>query len=575
LSSGSRRLYGLRAGSPPPGGEKAERNLPPVPSGLLRRAVSTALASLSAKTYSFLVKKRETKRTGERVPPRALGFAVLSGILTALPFFPVPRPLHGLILVSLVPLLAATAGKGFRRGALYGFITGFTGCGIAFHWILPLIPNFSALPYPLGVLGFLGWLVWASLFWAVMGGVWGMRLPAGLRGTAVVLSPLLLEYLWPRIFRWHFGDPLVELPALAQIADLGGVWAATLLVLTVNYAVWRIVDSRARGTRFPAVSSVLAGVLLAASLLYGAVRLKRAPDSSGELTVGLVHTAIPLEEKHRAFRDGILYTRHLRALRDQAIRGTAEKGPVDLVVFPEAMVNVPWGSERIGFSRAIGVPVLFGAGVFSVAPPRQYNSAVLETEDSLEVYHKRHLMLFGEYVPLSDTFPGIEDFLGIHSLARGKGPRLFSLDGHRLAPLICYEVILPEYVRKFTAKGAVLLVNVTEDGWYGWTGEPYQHLLLARWRAIENRRFLLRCVNNGLSAVVDPAGRIAAGPRDPRRPDFIRARIRYYRGKTLYTVYGDWLVAVAALVLSISAAGHLFLRLRIGVRSGEEELVGK
>lgn len=495
---------------------------------------------------------------------RGLRLAAASGACAALSFFPLPWGLNAVLMMcALVPLLEAAHGAGWRRGACYGAATGLTAVAIAFHWILPLIARFSGLPLPAAFVAFAAAVAWGAVFWASWGAVWGARRAGPL---LVVCAPVALECVWPRVFRWHFGDPLVEIPALAQISDLCGMPGRSLLVLAVNYGLWRVSLWLRGRIPFPRAAAGTALAFLAATVAYGAVRLALAPAPAPTLDVALVHTAIPLAEKHAALAD-VMYVataegvtlrrgpRYLAHERELIARGKASAA--GLVVFPEAMLWVDRGEERPRLAPEIGAPVLAGSDVQELVAedprPRFYNGAILEAGGRRQFYFKHRLMPFGEEVPFGRRFPAIARLgraAGIGMLDAGDGARVMVLDGHRLAPLICYEVIVPEYVAEFVRQGAEVLVNVTEDGWYGWTGEPYQHLLLARSRAIENRRTLLRCVNNGITAIVDPWGRLTAVNADPVRPGIVRGRVELRADLTPFTRWHAWqrwgLVAAAA-----------------------------
>ncbi len=494
-----------------------------------------------------------------------LFLAIGAGLCAAACFFPLPWGLNGaLILVAFIPLLEAARGAGWLRGAWYAAVTGFIGCAVAFHWLLPLIARFSALPLPAAVLVFVAGQVWAAVFWATWGALWGAR---GVGPWLVVLAPVALECVWPRIFRWHFGDPLTEIPALAQIADAGGMPVRSLLVLTVNYGLWRVSLWLRRKIPFPRAAAAATAGALALALGYGAYRLAETPPPTASLQVALVHTAIPLEDKHRLLYecdpewvDGRLVVKrretYLAHERELVARGKA--AAADLVVIPEAMLCTLRSELMPRLGPAVGAAVFVGSDVLEPgaagARLRVYNAAILETGKERQFYYKYRLMPFGEEVPLARQFPLIGELIGVGTIERGEGVKTLALGSHKLAPLICYEVIVPEYVTAFVRAGAEVLVNITEDGWYGWTGEPYQHLLLARGRAVECRRALVRCVNNGISAIVDPMGRVTACDADRRTPGVVRGRVELRTGLTPYTRWHEWidaamLAAGAALAL--------------------------
>ena len=163
-------------------------------------------------------------------------------------------------------------------------------------------------------------------------------------------------------------------------------------------------------------------------------------------------------------------------------------------------------------------------------------------------YDKIHLVPFGEYVPLKDwlTFAGT---LTAEAGDFAAGNRLVVSDlfGGRLSGLICYEAIFPDLVRRFAQQGAEVLVNISNDGWFGSSSARYQHLLMARLRAIENARYLLRATNTGLTAVIRPDGTIAAH-LPPDQPAVLEARWDFESRLTFYTRHGDWFAFAACFV---------------------------
>jgi apolipoprotein N-acyltransferase len=175
-------------------------------------------------------------------------------------------------------------------------------------------------------------------------------------------------------------------------------------------------------------------------------------------------------------------------------------------------------------------------------------------------YHKMRLVPFGEYVPLS----GLLATLGVEKLVRevgtytpGEEARVARADGGLLGTFICYEAIFPDLVRRFAASGAGLLVNVTNDAWYGRTSAPYQHFAMARLRAVENRKYLVRAANTGITAVVDPYGRVVART-ELFEPTVLVRDVDFVPGETFYARHGDvfaWsCVGIALALTALSVA---------------------
>ena len=178
-------------------------------------------------------------------------------------------------------------------------------------------------------------------------------------------------------------------------------------------------------------------------------------------------------------------------------------------------------------------------------------------------YDKIHLVPFGEYVPFKRLF----SFAGkitkdVGDFTPGRERTILDLDGHKLGVFICYESVFPDEIRLFPQRGAEVLVNISNDGWYGESGAPGQHLNMARMRAIENNRWVLRATNSGITASIDPFGRLVdEAPRNVRRG--MEARYAFIKGTTFYSRHGDLFAYLCVIVAAIA----LFFRfnLRAGV----------
>jgi apolipoprotein N-acyltransferase len=194
------------------------------------------------------------------------------------------------------------------------------------------------------------------------------------------------------------------------------------------------------------------------------------------------------------------------------------------------------------------------AGVVGRTPSGEpLNSALLiDAEGSVKSrYDKVNLVPFGEFVPW--PFGLVVDKVSKEAgdFAAGRNAVVSSLDGHRIGTFICYESVFPGYIRKFTQSGAEALFNLSNDGWFGKSQARYQHLQIVRMRAAENARWIVRATNDGITAVIDPAGRLVNELPEYREISG-RLRFRYRDGLTVYVRFGDWFVAVCAL---IAAAG--------------------
>ena len=222
-----------------------------------------------------------------------------------------------------------------------------------------------------------------------------------------------------------------------------------------------------------------------------------------------------------------------------------------------------------GLARAVHAPVIVDAVAMGSPPqhvsdpslgrPEEYVSASFFLPDGSFAgrYDKMHLVPFGEYTPYKQLFFFAGHLLDQLTFSPGTQRHLFSVAGHRYGVFLCYESIFGDEVRAFAADGAQVLVNLTDDGWYGDTSAPWEHLDMARMRALENDRWVLRDTNTGLTASIDPRGRIVASlPRHVRGAALLP--FGYRTDVTFYTKHGDWIAYLCtAIALSILLGSYL------------------
>jgi apolipoprotein N-acyltransferase len=465
--------------------------------------------------------------------------------------------------VALVPLFVALEGQTPRRAAWLGWIAGFTMTMIGFYWLLEMLQTFSGFPLPLCVLFMAILCAYQAGRIALMGFLFATLSRRGwARWVAVGLAFVASEQVYPLLFPWYYAATVHQITALNQLAEIGGPILVALPLLATNVAVAELVLARLRRQALP---RRLAGVLLSAPLVsavYGAVRIP-AVDARTEAApkgrVGIVQANMSLMGKRKDKAEGL--RRHL-ALTDELKR----QGPLDLVVWSETSVMTAMYEEDVEstvpsrFTRAIDVPVLFGAVIVKkVDDAREYvlyNSALLTDRagDVVGRFDKQKLVMFSEEMPFGENFPILYEWSpNSGKFVAGKRYDPLTAGEHQIATVICYEDIIPGFVNRIVNNGDPdLLANLTNDAWFGDTTEPWIHLALAKLRAIEHRRFFVRSTNSGVSAVIDPAGRIVVST--PTFEQAARAtEVRWLRGGTPYEWLGDvpfWLLSAAAVVLS-------------------------
>ena len=469
--------------------------------------------------------------------------------------------------VALVPLFVALAGQTPKRGFWIGWTAGFGMTIAGFYWLSYTLQVFSGFPLPLcwlfqgilcgyqaGRIALFGWL-------AARGDQrgWG-------RGLTLTLAFAASELVFPLLFPWFYGATVHQVLPLIQVAELGGPIAVSLVLLAFNYALAELVIARLDG-RAPNKRVLAVGLAPLLAAIYGWIRMPMVDARSAaaeKIEVGLVQANMSLMGKRLNKHEGL--DRHLRLTEE-----LKAQGPLDLVVWSETSVMSAVLEDdanralRQQFTRRLGVPALFGSVlVRRVDDAREYvlfNSALLTDKKGSVVgrFDKQLLLAFGEYLPFGETFPILYEW-SPHTghFQSGTSFKPLSLGDHQIAVVICYEDVLPSFVNREMREGEPeLIANLTNDAWFGDSTEPWIHLALAKLRAVEQRKFFVRSTNSGVSAFVDPNGRIISNTKTFQEASQ-RATLRWLKGKTPYTLWGDgpwWLATLASVVLAFRWRG--------------------
>jgi apolipoprotein N-acyltransferase len=514
---------------------------------------------------------------------------LLSAALQIL-IFPLPN-LYMLCWVAITPLLIALlrarqphtlqlrAGiKLLPASPLQAFFLGYA-CGILWYagtcyWIYSVMHQYGGVSVPAGI----GILILFCLYLAIYHGVFGLLVsllagsgPFNLR--ALLLSPVLwvtVELGRTRItgFPWGLlGTTQVDNIPLARIASVTGVYGLSFEIMLVNAAfaaAFLFQQGKVQQEKIPREKRkrlLLATVI--AVLILQAGRFVPAPPSPTDHSVLLVQANVPIlqgSDWTKSYFDETLHD-----LTEISLAPANEQPRPDLIVWPESpapfYANDPLFRDAVSdVARQSGAWLLTGSiGVRNAtATPDQtteiYNSAALVNPNGewISRYDKIHLVPFGEYVPFKNIFSfagGLTKEVG--DFSRGASRQPLDAGGNKLGVFICYESIFPDDIRQFANNGAQVLVNISNDGWYGDSGAYAQHLKQSRMRAVENNRWLLLDTNTGLTAAIDPNGRIvASAPRKTRTA--LRAPYALSNATTFYTRHGDWFAYLCAII-SIAA----------------------
>lgn len=485
-------------------------------------------------------------------------FCTLSGLLLTVGF---PHwDIHALAWGALVPLFFAIRGVSGKQAFWWGYLCGMVHFLTTLYWIRHVIFYYGGLAAPLaiGVLMLLcGYLAlypavfaWVSRRWEESRSLWVLGLPSVWVSLEWVRAHALTGFPWANL-----GYTQTGWATLIQVADVTGVYGISWLVVLGNTVMMSIL-----GRRFSWLGVGTLVLCVAGALGYGASRLNevdRLQQGFEPWAAAVVQGNIDQSVKW----DPAYQQETLRRYRELSLRAVGHHPSPDLVVWPETSAPFFYGRTpdltrqldemivEIGRTTLFGSPAVTREG----GEVRLQNRAYLLDADGrlLGSYAKRHLVPFGEYVPLKRLLFFVNRLVeAAGDFVPGDDATPLKGTGRNLGVLICYEGIFPALVRETVRKGAEVLVIITNDAWYGRTSAPYQHLEMARWRAVEFRRPVLRAANTGVSAIFDSAGRECGRiPLDD--PGELVCSVRSGRIETFYERWGDlfaWLCVAGAVL---------------------------
>lgn len=506
-----------------------------------------------------------------------IALSSISGVLFALTFM---IPYSGIISwFLLIPLLIAINDKSPTGALALGTLAGTVTNSLGSYWLIGTLSRFGGFPFPLSLVFLLILSAFTGLSFGIFSYLTTKLQLLKKRGVSSALAIASIwtsvEFLFPFLFPYTIANPQANFPPIIQVSDLFGIYAVGFLIVLVNVTLMRIYLFIKEQKPAPYSEIAISVILLTLTVSYGFWRVKtenRSMSEAPKLSVGLVQANFDFFEKVEDNED-IISERHKSM--SEALN------PPDLIIWPETAIQawIPTSADELVERGSIAVPdipgtyfLVGGLSFEAKSNPsdeiklndiKKYNTAFLTDSNGkiLGRYHKIKLLLFGEYLPFSNIFPSLQklspasgDFIPGNKLA------LFEIKekGLKIAPLICYEDIIPSFSRKFAAKGANLIVNITNDAWFGKTYAPYQHLLLSIPRSVETRRYLIRATNTGISAIIDPVGRVVE-KTEIFKETSLEGKVAILDGRnTLYTKVG-YLFPLGCLVFLIgySVSGKL------------------
>src|SRR5271156_2259713 len=487
--------------------------------------------------------------------------AVASGLAMGLAF---PKFDHGLLAwVALVPLFYAIEGESMRRVFWWAYLQGFASYVVQLYWIPIPLHDFADVRmefaiFPMFLLAGIVAINTAVAIWAGEFVARRTRIPAVYTMPVAWTAVEWIRTYFPVGFPWNLlGYTAYRNLELIQFAEFTGVYGVSALIVFFNAVVYVVIFRRG-GSRLQAVSLSALTALMIVLVAFGAWRinnLKNAP-SAGSFKVAMVQGNIPQSLKW----DPKFLPTSYGVYQDET--AAAARRGADLIVWPEAAAaflfqpddrypaelasDAEYRTALLTLAKNIGEPLLFGAPALAVQDGRIgfYNRAYLVSANGQgEVdahYDKIELVPFGEYVPARAILGYFVNKIveGFGDMIPGNAQTLFRVKGATLGILICYESIFPDLTRREVNEGADVLVNITNDAWYGESSAPFQVLAMAAMRSVETKVPMVRVANTGVSALIEPSGEITN-----RTPLFTRGteivNVSWRPVRTLYTMVGD------------------------------------
>jgi apolipoprotein N-acyltransferase len=466
--------------------------------------------------------------------------------------------------VVLIPLFAFAVHPSLKKSVLHSYLYGYTAALGQYHWLI--FDKVDGL-WHLVIIGLFLISAIIGVLYLVAGLLFRITLHHFPKAYFLIFPALwtIIDYsrtLGDIAFPWAFlGYSLTPILPIAQLASFTGVWGLTFVIVAGNTLVWELLKCvyyRLSCKKIIRFMLIVATTLCIASVA-GWFRLHHFTTLKNKnLKISLLQSNI--DQLH--WNNNMLDTAF--AVTESLIVKAAGEKPA-LMILPESalLCYIAHRHEEKGrlltLIRRVKIPLIFGSLDWEQAPSGSgYDYHVFNTAFFVDTvlfdlipYHKIQLVPFSEVMPFEGLFPVLSRVnLGEADFHRGKELTIFQIGSNlKVAPFICYESIFPDFVRQRVRKGANLMVQITNDGWFGKSSGPYHHAIMARMRSIENGISLARCANSGISMAVDPLGRVF-GRTGLYERTILTLDIPWYVIPTPYTKLGDWFVVVCGVIIS-------------------------
>jgi len=489
--------------------------------------------------------------------------AILSGIMLTASF--PPGRMGWMAWIAIIPLLISLKNEGSLNRFKLGIIAGLAHYSTLLYWIIFVINHYGEIDLFTSSAILLLLCLYLSLYPAVFSLSIRLMKRRGFKVVMIAGIWVFLEYVRGVLmtgFPWCLlGYSQFNYQYIIQISDITGVYGISFLIVAFNYLAYILIFDKVKSNKrnYLYIETIIVTGLLLISIFYGKYRIsedKGKKNEKGAVKISVIQGNIDQSVKwDPAFMESTM-NKYIGLTRS-----TFDHKP-DVIIWPESAAPFffqdgnQYSRDICGLAEESGSWIIFGCPAYEERDSHiaYFNRVCLISPiGSLTgFYDKKHLVPFGEYVPLKKFIPFVNRLvISQGEFAPGKGSGVLKLNDIAAGVLVCYEAIFPDLARREVKNGAMLFVNLTNDAWFGMTSAPYQHLSMCVFRAVENRIPLVRAANTGFSAFIDPFGRIYA-KSGLFTEEVLTNEVRTdYSRLTFYSRYGDIFVFLILIICLI------------------------
>jgi len=500
-----------------------------------------------------------------------VGLAILCGLLMTASF--APLSMDWVAWVFLIPLFLSLKNKSPWDSFKLGGIAGLSHYLTLIYWIIVVLSYYGGLNLVFALSALLLLSLYLALYIACFGLIWNTIQKDRLAAVLAAASWVGLEYARTYVmsgFPWCLlgYSQYLRLP-LIQISDIAGVYGISFLIVMVNVTIFKLISFvRSDSIKATAMETGVVILVIAFTLVYGYNSLGRkaatAPDTN------LLRIAVVQGNIDQSLKWNPELQEETLALYGKLTEESVDFRP-KLIIWPETALpfffqdNTALSREVFRIAAKMHSNILFGSPAYTKNSKgtHYYNRAYFISQRTIyDYYDKVHLVPFGEYVPLKRFLPFVNRLVpAAGDFSSGGEVKPISAAGLRIGPIICFEAIFPDISRKHAKQGAQLLVNLTNDAWFGRTSAPYQHISMAVFRCVETALPMARAANTGISAIILRTGKIMARGGLFTK-EVLCEELSLDHAKTFYSQFGDIFAILLTLLAMLKLAGKFIHKRR-------------